>query len=109
MRAQEFLTDAYISKNAYYDQDRSINPQTGQPYIQFGPQGPIDSTDWRADYDRVQHTRELPMTHYGIYPTYKTAQRSLRGREKDLKIVRGGVSKYKIVPRSDPAPELFGE
>jgi len=96
MRATEFINEAYYNKNAHYIDDRSINPATGKPYIQFRDLTPLD-----AD------TNYYP----NVYPSYKVAQRSLNGyKNKDnLKIVRAGVSKFKIVPSSDPAPELFGE
>jgi len=96
MRASEFINEAYYNKNAHYIDDRSINPATGKPYIQFRDLTPLD-----AD------TNYYP----NVYPSYKVAQRSLNGyKNKDnLKIVRAGVSKFKIVPSSDPAPELLGE
>ena len=88
--------------------DRSINPATGKPYIQFGPNGPIDPSSWKDEQERNNDLRNYPAAD--VFPSYKVAMRTYRSFDKDkFKIVRGGVSKYKIVPRSDPSPELFGE
>jgi hypothetical protein len=77
--------------------------------LQFGSAGTINPADWVAMRNRDTELRNHPST--SVYPSHKVAQRSLNGykNKDDLKIVRGGVSKYKIVSRDDPSPELFGE
>ena len=87
-------------KNSHWDDDRSIDPRTGKPYIKFGPKGP--TTD--DDPERQMHS-DTPPTY--IYPGYKTAK--AYADKSGQKVVRGGVSKWKVVPKDDSAEEVFSE
>jgi hypothetical protein len=86
------LDEVWIKNNHYLD-DRSIDPKTKKPYIKFGPKGP--TTD--DDPERQMHS-DTPPTY--IYPGYKAAK--IYADKTGQKVVRGGVSKWKVVPKSDP-------
>lgn len=79
--------------------DRSINPETGKPYVVFGPAS-------KGEYDPVRsgHLSDYNPAPY-IFSYYNMAKKEADRTGK--KVVRGGVSKWKIVDKNDPAPEIF--
>ena len=91
-------SDGY--KYGLTQQDRSINPKTGQPYVLFGPNGPTND----SDPERSMHG-DGP--HVWVCSSYKQAKKLADDWGK--KVVRAGVSKWKVVPKDDPAPEIFSE
>ena len=91
-------SDGY--KYGLTQQDRSINPKTGQPYVLFGPNGP--TTD--SDPERSMHG-DGP--HVWVCSSYRQAKK--QADKWGQKVARAGVSKWKVVPKDDPAPEIFSE
>ena len=91
-------SDGY--KYGLTQQDRSINPKTGQPYVLFGPNGPTND----SDPERSMHG-DGP--HVWVCSSYRQAKK--RADDWGQKVVRAGVSKWKVVPKDDPAPEIFSE
>jgi hypothetical protein len=85
-------SDGY--KYGISQRDRSINPETGKPYIAFGPAS-------KGEYDPVIANYQSSY----IYPSYNAAKKDADKYGK--KVVRGGVSKWKIVDKNDPTPEIF--
>jgi hypothetical protein len=81
-------------------QDRSINPKTGQPYVLFGPNGPTND----SDPERSMHG-DGP--HVWVCSSYQQAKK--QADKWGQKVARAGVSKWKVVPKDDPAPEIFSE
>ena len=91
-------SDGY--KYGLTQQDRSINPKTGQPYVLFGQTAPKHD----SDPERSMHG-DGP--HVWVCSSYKQAKK--RADDWGKKVVRAGVSKWKVVPKDDPAPEIFSE
>ena len=87
------------AKNDHRHVDRSINPETGKPYKLMGPAG-------GGEWDPVRSGMGTSEPTY-VYPGYKAAR--AWADKSGKKVVRAGVSKWKVVPKSDPAEEIFSE